>query len=361
MKYHVLFFLVSCAVGMQLNGHERPLKMLHLSFHIGCNNDFDDVAKELNLEITNWIPSDQVHFQGEYLANALYNISRDRGRAIWERHKEYFEQFDIIMTSDTARLSRIFLENGWHKPLIIWVCNRFDYFDPGSQRFGLPDQEYIDTMRGALTKKNVKIISYTLYEHHYARGKGVMFPELTIKPLGHMPHTNPQGNRSAIPQTVKKENMLFLYPRVSPRQASYIINGCEAIGLPVYTGEYKGPEDLVGFKGVLYFPYAWSNLALFENIQQGIIHFVPSESFIREQRGRVRYLTMNQFELCEWYAPENRDFFVYFNSWQDLKQKVDALDYTKKRAYIRTRAQQHRADMLARWKQVFEEFGALLN
>jgi hypothetical protein len=342
----IFVLCISIVVFVHLQCLDRPLKVLHLSFHSGCTNDFDDVAKELNIDLTNWIPSDQVHFQGEYLANALYNISRDRGRLIWKRHKEYFEQFDVIMTSDTARLSRIFLENGWHKPLIIWICNRFDYFDPGAQRFGLPDQEYIDTMHAALTKKKVKIISYTSYEHHYARGKGVMFPEFTIKPLGHIPHTNPQDNRSAVSQTVKKDNMLFLYPRVAPRQASYIINACTTIGLPVYTGSYKGPEDLVGFRGVLYFPYAWSNLALFENIQQGIIHFVPSESFIRAHRARVRYLTVNQFELCEWYMPENRDLFVYFDSWQDLKHKVVTLNYEKKREHIFAHARQHRADMI---------------
>ncbi len=350
-RFFLLFFIIftQCAYAQQ------PLKVLHLSFHSGCTNDFDDVAKELGLNLTTWIPSDQVHFQGEYLGNALYNISRERGRLIWERHKDYFDQFDVVLTSDTTRLSRIFLENGWKKPLVIWVCNRFDYFDSGAQRFGLPDGEYLDTMRSALTQKNVTLISYTPYEHYYARRKGVPFSEDTIKPLGHLPHANSNDNRASVPAAVNKKDTIFLYPRLSDHQSAYIMNECESMDISMYTGSYKGPEDIKDFKAVIYFPYAWSNLALFENIQQGIIHFLPSESFIKNNRQRVRFLTLNQFELCEWYAPENRDLFVYFDSWSDLKEKVATLDYEKKRTEILLRAQQHRSRTLTQWNEVFEK------
>ena len=341
---------------------DRPLKLLHISFHIGCNSDFDDVAKTLGgIEVTNWIPADQVRFQGVHLGNALYNISRDRGKAIWNLHKEYFEQFDVIMSSDTARIARIFLENGWTKPQIIWICNRFDYFDGGSQRFGLPDQEYLDTMRAAINKPNVKIISYTSYEYVYARQRGVPFSDFTIKPIGRLAWEVKEDFQSQIPAEVKKEETLFLYPRLFPGQSKYVMNQLRQLGIKAYTGNYKGAEDLADFKGVLYFPYQWSNFALFENIPQGIVHFVPSEKFARENRGRVRVTTTSTFHLCEWYASENRNLFVYFDSWQDLKTKFESINLPQKREEVKQIAASHRATMLELWGGVFEDIRAQLD
>ena len=47
----------------------------------------------------------------------------------------------------------------------------------------------------------------------------------------------------------------------------------ESLGIKVFNGRYNGPKDLAEFFGVIHIPYAWSNLALFEAIQLGIIFF----------------------------------------------------------------------------------------
>ncbi len=338
----------------------RPIKLLHLGFHSGCINDFDDVGRELNIEVTNWIPLDQVHFQGRHLGNAIYNISRERGKEIWERHKDYFNQFDVIMTSDTARLSRIFLENGWTKPQIIWICNRFDYYDPVPPLFGIPDQDYYQTMREAISKSNVKIIAYTPYEIFYGHHRGVPFPHTCIKPVGHVPRAKANEYYSAIPHTITKSETLFVYPRLG-NSVSYVEAELKKVGVPAYHGDYKGPEDLVDFKGVLYFPYQRSNLALFENIQQGIVHFVPSHKFMQQFGHGVRNVGGGHLELCEWYMQENQDLFVYFDSWHDLKSKWKSLNWAEKSAYIQKRAMQHRIEMLNRWKVVFSDIEMMLN
>ena len=59
----------------------------------------------------------------------LFYITRDIANTIWNERKDYFNKFDYIVTSDTAPLSRIFMENIQElKPnIIVWICNRFDY------------------------------------------------------------------------------------------------------------------------------------------------------------------------------------------------------------------------------------------
>lgn len=108
----------------------------------------------------------------------------------------------------------------------------------------------------------------------------------------------------------------------------------------------------------MYIPYAWSNLALFENIQRGIIHFVPSERFIIElayQRQPIRFCTLNRFDLCDWYAAPFRDCIVYFDSWNDLEHKIKSTNYKELSQNIKLKAQAHRNEMLRRWKEVFYE------
>ncbi len=343
---------ISCQTNVELN---RPLKVLHISFHQGCINDYKEVAQELSLDLTSWyvlsaeLP--RIHFDGVSKGNDVYNVTHERAKRVWDKHKDYFEQFDVIVTSDTAPLSRIFLQNGWQKPLIIWVCNRFDYCHSG----GL-GSEYYSLIKKASEQKNVKIISYTPYEHHYAAAKGINFGTRTIKPLGCLAKELTTDFCSSIPPEINKTETAFIYPRLDRAKVSYIKNKCAEVGIQTYSGRYNGPGDLKGFKGIIYFPYQWSNLALFENLQQGFIHFVPSEKFILENRSvPIRYCTLSNFHLCEWYSNEHRDLFVYFDSWADLKYKMDTLDYTALSEKTKRFAQQHRMTMIKRWQEVFYE------
>lgn len=336
------------------------LKVLHLNFHLGCSKDFEEVGKELGLDVTTWyiLSFDFGFFDGKTGGNHVYNITHERALNVWNKHKDYFETFDVIVTSDTAPLSRIFLQNGWKKPLLIWVCNRFDYCDGASLDGRFPDQEYYNLIRKAAHQENVRIISYTPYEYHYARKKGIEFGELTIKPIGAQ-YVWDENFKSAIPEYINKSETLFVYPRLPDNNVQQIISECERRGIKAFSGAYNGPNDLSDFKGVLYFPYAWSNLALFENIQRGVIHFVPSEKFILNNR-HIRHVTLSEFEWVEWYAQEHRGLFVYFDSWEDLAHKVRTTDYAALKKKNIEFGAQHRPTMLNRWAQVFGEMADLL-
>lgn len=350
-----------CGINRDLG--DRPIKVLHLSFHKGCCNDFVEVAEELGLELTTWYILGRetyplIFFDGKTdSGNAVYNIGHDRAKAIWELHKDFFNQFDVIITSDTAPLSRIFLQNDWKKPLIIWVCNRFDYCDTASLDCNFPDREYYDLFRRATTMPHVKIISYTPYEHHYMRSKGIPADTFTIRPLGTRERHSAEQARSYIPNTVNKSTTLFLYPRLEQRHVRYIQDQCKTLGITTYSGVYNGPDDLKGFKGILYVPYAWSNLALFEQMQRGFVHFVPSEKFMSQAYQMsipLHSFTRTNFHLCDWYCDEFRDLFVYFDSWQDLKNKVESVNYEQIADKVKKAGELHRENILQHWHEVFD-------
>ena len=278
MKQAIIVFIV-CLVFQ--NSIALPLKILHLSFHKGCINDIEEMGKELGLSITSWFVLESkeslVRFDDQHGDNRIYNMSHERAERIWQKNKEYFDTFDVVITSDTAPLARIFLQNNWQKPLIIWVCNRFDYNHDGSDPF--PDAEFYELFRTAHLKKNVTMIPYTCYEEVYAAKKKVLFNHKVIKPLGRLSQSQPV--QSNIPTTIDKQETLFIYPRLEAHTIQSMTHECAIRGIKTYSGVYNGPDDLADFKGIIFVPYAWSNLALFENFQQGIIHFVPRPSMAR--------------------------------------------------------------------------------
>lgn len=336
-----------------------PLKVLHLTFHKGCEREFEEVAKELGLQLeTLFIPSLPPYaFDGKSRGNALYNIGHERAENIWLLHKEYFESFDLVITSDTAPLARIFLQNGFQKPLIIWICNRFDYYDGASLDCDFPDKEYYRLLKEAGSNPFVKFVAYTEFEHFWAQLKGIDTGSLTITPSGI--NTHPAGP-SAIPSSIDKKTCFFLPPYHNETKYMDLSAFLKKRGIPNYCGRYNGPADLKDFKAIIHLPYTISNLALFENIQLGIPTFIPTKRFYRELSSKGNYFHPhpNYFEHSEWYQPRFKNLFVYFDSWDDLGRKIRTLDYEAKRAEVRRFGEELKQEVLEKWERLFEELSA---
>lgn len=343
---------------MMLNTSAKTIKALHISFHRGCIKDLDYVFKQLkktstdSIELEHLFPLDKAPywFDGYAKGNAIYNIGHRRAEAIWHKHKDYFNSFDLIITSDTAPLSRIFLQNNWHKPLIIWVCNRIDYCDKDSLDCSFPDPEYYQLLRKATQLPNVKIISYTPFEHIYARSKGVEIGTHVIKPCG-APQEKPVS--SLIPEDVQRSETFFIPPYLNDTSFINLAALCERMGIKVFRGRYNGPGDLYDFKGIIHLPYAWSNLALFENWHNGLVYFIPSKKFILELAKNPRYffnMLTRAPDAAEWYLDKHKHLFVYFDSWDDLEKKLQTTDLASIRKDVKTFAEKHHRDTLQAWQ-----------
>ena len=366
LMFFLMFFLISKIVfatqiieqDLLLNPN---LRVLHLTFHKGCANEFAAVAKKLGISVDTWFMHElsPTFLDGVSSGSVIYNIGHERAERIWNLHKDSFLKYDVIVTSDTAALSRIFIQNNFPKPLIIWVCNRFDYFDAQTLDCDFPDAEYYELFKKASSSSNVKMVAYTEFEHFYAKAKGVDLGTLTITPSGmHMGSETRQCRNSFIPSNLQKENVFFLPPYYNDMNIEKFY---KTLDIPCYCGRYNGPFDLQGFKGIIHLPYAWSNLALFENIALGIPMFIPSESFLKELLGRGNYsfqdpsFVKRVLSLSEWYDPTHEEIFVYFDSWQDLQYKIQSLDYEKQKTRILEFSKKLQEDTLIKWCSVFKD------
>jgi hypothetical protein len=299
-------------------------------------------------------------FDGSATGNALLNIGHERAKRIWDLHRNYFETFDLIITSDTAPLARVFLQNEWTKPLIIWICNRFDYCDRESLDCEFPDPEYYQLFREAKHRPNVRIAAYTAFEHQYTGAFGVDTGDLVIAPIG----ASLLGvDIEAVTAAVMQEERFFLPPYHNETRFMDLSTTCRELGIKNYCGHYDGPLDLLRYKGIIHLPYAWSNVAFFENMQLGIPYFIPSKEFVADLLNVEYYFQNALFLRCtelyddvEWFSPEHRSIITYFDSWEDLKVKIDEADFPALRKKIKAHAKEHRQIMLERWEALFSSF-----
>jgi hypothetical protein len=315
-------------------------KWIHLSQHSGSIGDLEHVGKKLDVCI-------------DHLSAACnYNIGKDRAAHLWKRWEDLFRRYDGAITSDTAPLSRIFLQAGWDKPLVIWVSNRFDYADMATNDCGFPDSEYYEMMANALTMPNVTIVPYTAFEYIHARNRGIPMSDDVVKPTGGI--TGRRGNDRTLTQ---HRGSFFIPPYHNDTHLLDLSGQCADIGLKVFRGRYNSPADLEGFKGIIHIPYAWSNLALFENWQMGLTYFIPSKELLLSMAKCREFFWSppwmpEHLELSEWYSPENADNFVYFDSWPDLTEKATAFKKADHKPKVIAHAKRNEEAQLNKWRRL---------
>jgi hypothetical protein len=332
------------------------MRILHISFHLGAHNDITFMINELNKNVLNE-QTDKIQLSFMEFTDGTkgkYNIGHDRAEKFWNKHKNYLNRFDLIITSDTAPISRVFLQNNYKGKLIIWINNRFDYCDQATNDCNFPDPEYYDLIREALNKDNVKIIGYTAFENFYCKNiRNIDIGNNIIKPIGCISNVYENNNLTKLEN---KNNTFFIGPYHNDNIMINLSEKLKELKIPVYNGRFNGPLDLAEFKGVVHIPYAWSNYSLFEGIQSGIIYFIPSKEFLIELKKDKDFFwsppySDDNLELSEWYNEENKDIFIYFRNWDDLLIKIYTTNYDKKRKYLKEFGEEHKNKMLKLWKQ----------
>lgn len=357
------FFTFICLISLAFS---KP-KVLHLTFHQGCAGEVAYLCKIFDLELDTWAILDQPSGFLDPLesANSNYLMLADKADRIFKKHKQTFESYDLIITSDIAPLSRIFLQNNWKKPLLIWVCNRFDINTRCSGFKVFPDTEYLKLFQEAGNLENVEIVGYTNFEKvHAEKNRAVTSIKATIPPTGMSGVTK---GYEKISKEIQKEGKFFVRNYINEKSLS-ITRKLRQLNIPHYSGPYAGSADLKDFKGMIHIPCVMGNFHLWENLRQGIIHFIPSKQFYHslyssrkiklwdwcQPHGRFSYLPIEEiFENCDWYNEKLLPLFVFFDSFDDLKQKIEDTDYTPKKEAIISWHKGHVLYCLNSWAPIF--------
>lgn len=343
-------------------------KVLHMGFHNGCTKDVEYVCKLNGFDFHHMRFND-----GITEGNKIYNVSEEIANNAWKKYKDYYNSFDLIITSDTAPISRTLLQNNFEKPLIIWVCNRFDYFDWQTYDGTFPDEKYYEMIKNA-NNKNIKICPYTPFEKIYAKTKkcddnfGKMIQPVGSKTLGMVHDSEDRG--SPIPKDIIKEETFFIPPYRNDVEILKVSDILSKMNIKNCATRYGSPIELESFRGIVHIPYAWSNLALFENLNLGITYFLPSLKFWKEIDSSIKPnglffsnpKILQFLKYSEWYSPYNKDNFVFFDSWEHLRylsENYNVEEFIERKKTITLKSKERNNKNLNKWKDIFEEFNLL--
>lgn len=331
--------------------------ILHISHHIGCFRDQQYVLEKLNFSVTNYKFTDN-----------LYTITKDVSKQFWDNNKEIFNEFDYILISDTAPLSRCFLEhiNELKPNLIIWICNRFDWAMQS-------EPEYYELFKHTYKHEKIRVIPSTFFEKIWCLQFGIDILSIkTINPLGKISYKS----ESNIPTSKFYQN-LYGEKNILP-DADVIVpfyrndnhffkmsNFLKQKNFTVYNGTFNIPSEIKKYKAYVTLPDSFCKWFSFESIHENIPVILPSKKYLLHLAkfhhdylfnitgyGGAELLTEDLIDLCEWYNPKFNSCRFYFNNFEeipDIINNINKYDFSKESA-------EHENDILNKWKQIYNSF-----
>ncbi len=281
-----------------------------------------------------------------------YKVTEQRADAWWEDKKDFYQSFDLIITSDTAALSRIFLQHidELTPKLIVWICNRFDYAIEG-------DTKYSRLLSSLAQQKRIKLVPNTEIERIYCKQRGVDVIEPTIKPIGHRTR-----NRQMVPphaaaymEEADYETGFYIPMYHNETRFMNLHRHCSSLGLKTFHGIHRGADSLKRFKAIIHIPYAWSTWSFFESLALNVPYLIPTEKFLTELQSRPSFWFQTDFDqnllkISEWYCDEHRDFITCFNDWNDLVVKAQNSNWTKTKEKVSLFSKKHHDQTIKKWK-----------
>ena len=152
------------------------------------------------------------------------------------------------------------------------------------------------------------------------------------QPLGPSLTTHPARIRNtAHRHTLKNDRRLDLetWPpfRSQFENDKFLPERCTSVRVKCYRGTYNDIDDLQHYLAILHIPYTWSSFDLFQAWRVGLIYVIPSLPLLLSMD---RFFWTPPFDKTllnesEWYSPENRELFIYFDSWTELPKVYDEL------------------------------------
>jgi hypothetical protein len=336
-------------------------KVLHLSHHYGCLKDHQYICSNLGLELE----SVYSHWD-TVLPKGCYGLASEQANEIWNKNEDYFKSFDYIITSDTAPLSRIILQNidNFSGKLIVWICNRFDYNIEW-------DSSYYELIKKYSNHEKVKLIPYTEFEKVWLNRFNIDTKYETIKPIG-LVISEPLSKEEQYSIGFDGDYEMSLgggdvlvsrYHNDNIFQSSKSI--CESFGLVANHAKYRGSVELEMlsklYQCFLIFPDAYSKFTAFELMQLKMPVILPSENLLLKLYKKPNYffstgITPNTVKYCEWYNEYYEKFAVYFEDLDGIPDAVQMVKDHKDEIYdiMNTISKIHTEKTLNQWREVYD-------
>ena len=316
-------------------------KILYISRHDGTIANFDYIAKHLGFNITLLRPDYKYGGYPECYC-------KDKCSSFV---KEKCYEFDYIIICDTIPDSFVFLINKCNKKIILEITNRFD--------FGIKDKNYYKIFAKALRNKNIIVVENNPFEVYNACEKNVFIKNYyLIRPIGNPPNI-----------VVKKEHdhyhdIVAVIDNIYQQTSKLLMKKLNEIKLPykILPHKYGGPLVLSTYKAIIMLPYQVSVMKMMENLRYGVPMIIPSEKLLRELiKGNYSFAAPKLFKIkngvkhyIEFYNDLFRDYFIYFDSFNDLHNIITNVDFKTLREKEKKFMKYYEQKAIKMWAEVLD-------
>lgn len=236
---------------------------------------------------------------------------------------------DVAIISDMSALHEVAARADKFKKLIVWICNR------------CTKDEY-EQIKKLAVHDNVHIVVNTPYEKWYIQSRNITTDRVAIV----LP-------RWSAPVSMSDRETLFLCAGLKESHLKRVIVACAAQGIRVRDESSCAKAYCGASENMFCVPGIVPDHLLFELLKQGVVPFVPTIRFLK-RLGFVSLDVLSMIHTSEWYQEEYAGFVHYFNSWSDLKVKMQETDYAAIAKKIECLGMQKCKDTAMSWKQLLE-------
>ena len=367
------------------------MKIFNLDLHISVIADIQKILTDLGHEVTSWNMSGHnwVFGRGKMSTDIItqdnwHNIDEEMCDRFYERYKNELDQYDVFLTTHPPVFSRLF--KNWNKPIIVVASIRYEC--PYSTR---PDEweKFNNFLKNGVDSGQITLIANSKYDAEY--GKYFLDREFE-----HIPNLCEYTNVSYSPS---KNDFLYYsrfmeYGNYCNGGISNLIEKSKALG-----HKYEW-SDLVKYKGIVGAPYNISTMSMFEYYTQNIPMFFPSVDLMIEMKrlhgnkilgeatwnetwdlkphqyptewkeGSVikngsndpnHYQDLDKFKkwlpLADFYDTEWMPHIQYFNTWQELKNKLETINNTD----LMNISNDMKSANIIRKQKVYEKWKKIIN
>lgn len=322
------------------------MKFFNLDCHISVIADLKNIFEELGHSIDSWSISGHNWIFGKNpdeikMINSTnwWNLDQKLADDFFNAYYEELKDYDGFILTYPPAFSMLFEK--FKKPIIIQIPIRYEVPFHNNQNNW---NKFNDFLKNNIDNKLIYPVANSLYDKKY-------FEYFVERECDYIPNICEYTKSKYEPLNKK-----FLY------SSKFDINLGPEFFNKKLLGKYDW-QDLANFKGIVLIPYNCSIMSIFEHYTANIPLFVPSLDFMLElytehkQNGVLSELTWNQvfnlqsgsilfktlknddpnnyqdinnmknwIELSDFYNNEWMPHITYFDSFEELKNKINTAD-----------------------------------
>jgi len=306
----------------------QPCRVLHCSSgHGGERREMKALADVLQINRTFKLCT--ISQTDQTKGRPRFHISRRLATQIWKYMGEKeCQENDAIIISGSGSLSRPFLQFNCSTRLILRLDMRFEILRNEK------DPIFKAMMRTLSDRPNVRVVPNNYYEQWHCRNNPALLINLTvhrvIPGLGLHPFQDTITSQDISSARAGDDpHKLTVIKKNLDNQFYPLLLAQTNLSLNLKRAKWGGPKGLKDYN-LWHIPYQSSIMALFENLGEGVVYFIPTIKMWRNLTNSMHFSALpyppqiyaEGLPYADWWWAGYQHLFFYWDSFQELEEII---------------------------------------